>query len=247
MRSKPKRVHHKADEMESGHTTHNGIGSDDKKKPSENIAQVYAKASAESCLDPVGHINAMLAEFNYLGLIASPCTKRAFQVQGCSESWKQREQMEKAVEEGHHAMGINGIHCLRVFDVKHHWASGSHTNWLAARLLGFRTEHRKGRNFTYEFIDTELKVYYMTYHWSVTLKEEPPLPLHNPNVVEVLTPEEQAYVQRHKNQMCGVLYRWWETCATTLENAEMSKLDFPLVGLLAEVGGLVTEQLRGPR
>ncbi|SJL16804.1 uncharacterized protein ARMOST_20333 [Armillaria ostoyae] len=92
----------------------------------------------------------------------------------------------------------------KVFEVYHHWAKGSHLPWMEAWLQGFHIEHRKGRMFTYDFVDKETREYYKTYHWSLSLKEEPVLPRRNPDVVEELTREEEAYRTQHENQMRGL-------------------------------------------
>ncbi|PBK66645.1 hypothetical protein ARMSODRAFT_1021094 [Armillaria solidipes] len=135
----------------------------------------------------------------------------------------------------------------KVFEVYHHWATGSRRPWLEDRLQGFHTERQKGQTFAYDFVDKETRVYYTIYHWSLGLKDEPVLPRHDPNMVEDLTEEEAQYKTRHENQMRGVLFRWWDKRASSLDALETSKPNFPLAGLLAEVSGVAAQEAHGPR
>ncbi|PBK66559.1 hypothetical protein ARMSODRAFT_1021356 [Armillaria solidipes] len=133
----------------------------------------------------------------------------------------------------------------KVFKVFHYWATGLCRPWLEAQLQAFCVECRKGRTFAYDFVDKETKNYYEIYHWSLGLKDEPVLPRRDPSAVEELT-EEVQYKTRHENQMRGVLFRWWEKWASSLDALETSKPDFPLTSLLAEVSGIVTQEAQAP-
>ncbi|PBK83333.1 hypothetical protein ARMGADRAFT_1089445 [Armillaria gallica] len=83
------------------------------------------------------------------------------------------------------------------------------------------------------YVDQQLEPYYETYHYSLNLDQEPLLPCRNPK--EILTPEEQQYKRAHTEQMCGVLYRWWEWHASKMDGSAVGVTDLPLAELLTEV------------
>ncbi|KAK0432816.1 hypothetical protein EV421DRAFT_1742082 [Armillaria borealis] len=226
-----------------------------------HMANQQAYYDRSTCANPTAHISGILAHFNKLEwmdfqgtdtsgqsrpVIIGPVSSRIrYQSRERNEGWMGRNArmpipltvFNKVLQR----VAMSDIYTKtvdKVFEVFHHWAMGSCWPWLEVWLQAFCMECRKGRTFAYDFMDKEMKNYYTIYHWSLGLKDEPVLPCHNPSVVEELTEEEVQYKTQHENQMRGVLFRWWDKRASSLDALETSKPDFPLTSLLAEVSGI---------